>query len=614
MYWTLGLPVSHRGQLQGAGLALATTKMPPKKGEISLSVEESNEQRKKLGIKPLVEGNSKSKTGTSNDPVHMPADKKADASEKEKDKDSKKKAAAAKSKRDHEELIHGAGLGDILEQEEGKGTAADWIARTRASDGGMQGAGAKLQKDDGKKRKDAPGGESSVPKMKVRHDSEAIKEGESVIMTLSDQRLIDKDGNLVETQDELSNTNLLDSDKAKKNDAIRSQVEYDPHKPNADILDKYDEPGAAPSGFMIGGVPTGVIDERDPEKRLAILTEMSQNQSLDFGNKFQSDFYTSDEMSKFKKPTKKPKRKNRTKAAGDKEDQIGDPSKVHVKAPTRPDDAGSDEEDPELYEQLSKQRRLVKRADTGQAKKGEAALTQVSERIQTMGDEDEEVKEQKERDLLGLKKETETNVALTATTEFCNVVQTPLEKIETLKHESFRGSTLYKQQATQRKGVAAGERKARKAGLAEEVTAVKDVEEDVEQSLIEDSLDLSCASGLEYLRARSQIGCDQDSHRIRKLDNRPLEMSTTDGDIKLEYRDDFGRVQTPKEAFRSISWKFHGKVPGRKNMERRLLRLENEMRLKSMNVIEALPTLRALRHVQTADAKPYMVLSGANEK
>ena len=35
--------------------------------------------------------------------------------------------------------------------------------------------------------------------------------------------------------------------------------------------------------------------------RLAILTEMSQNQSLDFGNKFQSDFYTSDEMSKFKK-------------------------------------------------------------------------------------------------------------------------------------------------------------------------------------------------------------------------------------------------------------------------------------------------------------------------
>merc|ERR1712226_973793 len=134
------------------------------------------------------------------------------------------------------------------------------------------------------------------------------------------------------------------------------------------------------------------------------------------------------------------------------------------------------------------------------------------------------------------------------------------------------------------------------------------------EQLMEDGLDLSCASGLAYLRARSQIGNDQESHKFKKSDNRPLEMSTVDGDIKLEYRDDYGRVQCPKEAFRAISWKFHGKVPGRKNMERRLLRLENEMKLKSMDPINQLPTLRALKHVQSSDAKPYMVLSGANEK
>merc|ERR1719215_975789 len=138
--------------------------------------------------------------------------------------------------------------------------------------------------------------------------------------------------------------------------------------------------------------------------------------------------------------------------------------------------------------------------------------------------------------------------------------------------------------------------------------------EDDIQNLQEHDLDMSAASGLAYLRARSQIGNDQESHKFKKSDNRPLEMSTTDGDIKLEYRDDFGRVQTPKEAFRAISWKFHGKTPGRKNMERRLLRLENEMRLKSMDPMSQLPTLRALRHVQTGEAKPFMVLSGANEK
>ena len=33
------------------------------------------------------------------------------------------------------------------------------------------------------------------------------------------------------------------------------------------IIFRYDEPGMGPTGFMIGGVPTGVIEERDPEKR-----------------------------------------------------------------------------------------------------------------------------------------------------------------------------------------------------------------------------------------------------------------------------------------------------------------------------------------------------------
>merc|ERR1719171_440216 len=205
---------------------------------------------------------------------------------------------------------------------------------------------------------------------------------------------------------------------------------------------------------------------------------------------------------------------------------------------------------------------------------------------------------------------------MTATTEFCNIVQTPLEKIETLKHESFRGSTLYKQQATQRKGIKAGSAGHKKGEreITDEVTMPEENEISSETQLKEHSLDLSCASGLAYLRARSQIGNDQESHKNRKSDNRPLEMSTLDGDIKLEYRDDYGRVQTPKEAFRAISWKFHGTTPGRKNMERRILRLENEMRLKTMDPLTQLPTLRALRHVQHSDAKPYMVLSGANEK
>jgi len=589
--------------------------MSSKKGDISQSVEESNKLRAKLGIKPLdTDGPKDSKKGTSSDPVHVPAAKKSD-----KAADSKSSAAGKKSRDAHKELVSGDGLGDILAREEGKGGAADWVNRTRNKDGSMKAAGASSSKAEtsGSRKRSAPESSGDMPRMKVRHDNSQIQEGESVTLTLSDRQLLDKDGNLIDAPDELSNVAMTDAERAKHHEALRKQVEYDPTKEGQDILEKYDELKTGPAGFVIGGRAVGgVIEETDPEKRLAILTALSEKHSLEAKHKLQSDYYTTEEMAKFRKPPKK-KAKRRKVEKVDKDDAIGDPG--NVAAGGRPQDAGSDEEDPELYEQLSKQRRLVKRSDAGATRKGEAALAAVSEKIQAIGDEDEDKKEEKEQTIIGTKGKDGDNIAMTATTEFCNVVQTPLEKMDTVKHESFRGSTLYKQQVTQRKGVAAGERKARRAGAAassgvlEGAEALAGGEEDI-KDLQEDDLDMSCASGLAYLRARAQIGGDQESHRFKKSDNRPLEMSTVDGDIKLEYRDDFGRVQTPKEAFRAISWKFHGKTPGRKNMERRLLRLENEMRLKTMDVMSSLPTLRALRHVQVADAKPYMVLSGANEK
>merc|ERR1712232_338536 len=130
----------------------------------------------------------------------------------------------------------------------------------------------------------------------------------------------------------------------------------------------------------------------------------------------QSDYYTAEEMAKFRKPTKTKKIKKRKQEKVDKDDQIGDPNAVMS---SRPQDAGSDEEDPELYEQLSKQRRLVKRSDTGATRKGEAALAAVSDRITSLGDDDEK-KEERERAILGggtaKAKEGAEHIAMTATT------------------------------------------------------------------------------------------------------------------------------------------------------------------------------------------------------
>lgn len=40
-------------------------------------------------------------------------------------------------------------------------------------------------------------------------------------------------------------------------------------------------------------------------------------------------------------------------------------------------------------------------------------------------------------------------------------------------------------------------------------------------------------------------------------------------EIKLEYRDEQGRLMTPKEAFRYMCRIFHGKKPSRNNLEKR---------------------------------------------
>lgn len=56
----------------------------------------------------------------------------------------------------------------------------------------------------------------------------------------------------------------------------------------------------------------------------------------------------------------------------------------------------------------------------------------------------------------------------------------------------------------------------------------------------------------------------------RSNDNRAFDPSSDDLGVKLEYRDEFGRKLTQKEAFRQISYRFHGYGPSKKKLEKRL--------------------------------------------
>lgn len=82
-------------------------------------------------------------------------------------------------------------------------------------------------------------------------------------------------------------------------------------------------------------------------------------------------------------------------------------------------------------------------------------------------------------------------------------------------------------------------------------------------------------------------------------------------EIRLEYVDDSGRNLNPKEAFRQLSHRFHGKGSGKKKTEKRMKKVEEENLMKQMSSTDTpLNTLSLLQDKQRTEKSPYVILSG----
>lgn len=85
-------------------------------------------------------------------------------------------------------------------------------------------------------------------------------------------------------------------------------------------------------------------------------------------------------------------------------------------------------------------------------------------------------------------------------------------------------------------------------------------------------------------------------------------------EVKIEYVDESGRRLTPKEAFRQLSHRFHGKGSGKMKTERRMKKLEEEALLKKMSSSDTpLGTVALLQEKQKSQKTPYIVLSGGGK-
>ncbi|GMS80557.1 hypothetical protein PENTCL1PPCAC_2732, partial [Pristionchus entomophagus] len=86
-------------------------------------------------------------------------------------------------------------------------------------------------------------------------------------------------------------------------------------------------------------------------------------------------------------------------------------------------------------------------------------------------------------------------------------------------------------------------------------------------------------------------------------------------ELVIEYVDEKGREMEPKDAFRVMSWKFHGKRPGKKQIEKRANRNDKKELMKKMDSWDTpLGTLNKQLKKQEQMQTPYLVLSNTGKQ
>jgi U4/U6.U5 tri-snRNP-associated protein 1 len=83
-----------------------------------------------------------------------------------------------------------------------------------------------------------------------------------------------------------------------------------------------------------------------------------------------------------------------------------------------------------------------------------------------------------------------------------------------------------------------------------------------------------------------------------------------DVEVALTKKDEYGRILTPKEAFRQLCHDFHGIKPSRNSKEKRAKQIAKEIAQRKTASGSVGGTLDGLKAVQEAGATPYMVLEG----
>ncbi|XP_056136207.1 U4/U6.U5 tri-snRNP-associated protein 1 [Lampris incognitus] len=669
-------------------------------GDASLSIEETNKLRAKLGLKPLELNENKKELGTKEDPLVAVT---INPVQIQQQKEMREKLAAMKEKR-----ILNQKLGKVktLADDDWLEDTAAWVEKSRklSKEKEMAEKRAKLleemdeefgvsslveqefaqSKNDSYTSRDLKG-------LTVQHKMEAFEEGETVILTLQDKGVLEEKG------DVLVNVGLVDREKADKNVELKKKKpDYKPYeeeesvddmvmlKPRS-VLSKYDEEidGEKKKSFRLG---TGGFAEGERERELQAIRESLRNQaqSLEMpALTIATEYFTPEEMVGFKKTKRRVKKirkkekqsvpeelvmddtrssdfgsrsRGRGRRQGGEEGQemVAEETSVTQDVPQMSDDIRmaemdiSDEEDfilpepavleedeaeQELQKQLEKQRKLKQKQllkDSGEKvaekvkvlekddndnnpdKRNNIVFNATSEFCRTLGDiptyglsgnrEDQE-------DIMDFEQEAEKDDAGDSDSELDeNIGWSTVNLDEEQKQPDFStaSTTILDEEPIVNSGLAAALMLCKNKGLLDtqmqKVARVKAPKGALpnDNYCIEDKMTIDD----KYSRREEYRGFTQDFK----------EKESYKPDVKIEYVDESGRKLTPKEAFRQLSHRFHGKGSGKMKTERRMKKLEEEALLKKMSSSDTpLGTVALLQEKQKSQKTPYIVLSGSGK-
>ncbi|KAG6461156.1 U4/U6.U5 tri-snRNP-associated protein 1 isoform X2 [Manduca sexta] len=636
----------------------------------SLSIEETNALRAKLGLKPLEVKEKPADDGKIKDDLgefyHKPA---ANIAKQKKTEKLKEKLEERKEKRKIEQRIQTTLLADESDEDD----ASAWVKRSREIEkqkreaakraamldemDSVFGVSALVAEEERDSRAHSYSA-NDLHGLRVAHDIDALVDERETILTLADKDVLAEDA-----EDVLVNVNIVDNEKYNKNilERKKARAGYQAYDDEAElqaalgfqrpVLAKYDDEihkGRADKdrGFTIGDEHAIEAKKMRDKMRQELIAGGADKrlESLQLPElRIASDYMDEHEINaKFKKPKRKGKMRKKAKeepidvddydagnAPLDTDDTDVKPSQLSLAV-----DEEETEPDTELQAALARARRLRQAGAAGPDRKipkVEEILERVKEEptaaeVELCGGEGDAMvfdataefcrtlgdiptyglagNRDKLGDAMELEQEPEMETETESNAGAWSRVDVDNEKPPDLTSEGARA--LCSEPALGA-GVAGALRLARSKGYLARAAPHHAPAARAHLLAAHYSIeDKTYAEDDKYgRRERGHSGPLQDFRE--KSNFRPS--------VKLDYVDDEGRALCPKEAFRYLSHKFHGKGPGKNKQEKRIKKAIQEGLMKKMSSTDTpLGTLQMLQEKQRETHSPYIVLSGTKRE